>query len=89
VVAIDDMLAAPNVQQPPRLVATQNGRYAFADPTWESLSVGQKLMIRIGPDHERALKSRLRRIRALLLGKGPALRASGSALPAASVSTSH
>lgn len=81
--AIDDMLAAPNVQQPPKVVKRQDGRYAFEDATWEALSVGQKLMIRLGPDHERALKSRLRSIRALLLGKAPALRG-GRAEPAAS-----
>lgn len=72
--AIDNMLAAPNVQRPAKLVKLPDGHYAFADPTWEALSVGQKLMIRVGPDHERALKSRLRSIRALLLGKAPVLR---------------
>lgn len=87
--AIDNMLAAPNVQHPPKLVATQNGHYAFADPTWEALSVGQKLMIRVGPDHERALKTRLRSIRALLLGKAPALHAEASAQPAPSTSASQ
>lgn len=91
--AIDNMLAAPNVQRPPKLVKLPDGHYAFADPTWETLSVGQKLMIRIGPAHERALKSRLRSIRALLLGKAPVLRgraqsgAVGSAPPAAAAST--
>jgi hypothetical protein len=67
------------------LVAKPDGHYAFADPTWESLSVGQKLMIRIGPEHERALKSKLRSIRALLLGKASELR---SERPAPSASTS-
>lgn len=88
IAAIDNMLAAPNIQQPPKLVATQDGHYAFADPTWESLSVGQKLMIRIGPDHERELKSKLRNIRALLLGNAPALHGNGSAQPAPSASAS-
>lgn len=74
--AIDDMLAAPNAQPPVQLVAARDGHYAFADPTWESLSVGQKLMIRIGPEHERALKAKLNSIRALLLGRGPKLDAS-------------
>lgn len=87
--AVNDMLAAPNAQPPVKLVATQNGHYAFADPTWESLSVGQKLMIRIGPEHERALKAKLRSIRALLLGKAPELNARGSAQPAPSASTSN
>lgn len=89
IAAIDNMLAAPNVRQPPKLVATQDGHYAFADPTWESLSVGQKLMIRIGPDHERELKSRLRSIRALLLGNAPAFHTHGSAQPAPSASASQ
>jgi hypothetical protein len=83
--AINDMLAAPNARPPVALVAKPDGHYAFADPTWESLSVGQKLMIRIGPEHERALKSKLRSIRALLLGKAPELR---SERPAPSASTS-
>ena len=73
--AIDNMLAAPNVQSPPALVKTADGHYAFADPTWEALSVGQKLMIRIGPENERAVKNKLRSIRALLLGQGPELHA--------------
>jgi len=86
--AIDNMLAAPNVQRPPAVVKRADGHYAFEDPTWEALSVGQKLMIRVGPDHERELKSRLRSIRALLLGKAPALRGrsaqpgSGASAPA-------
>lgn len=84
--AIDNMLAAPNVQQPPKLVKLPDGHYAFADPTWEALSVGQKLMIRLGPDHERALKSRLRSIRALLLGQAPQLRGAAQPQPAASAS---
>jgi hypothetical protein len=87
--AINDMLAAPNARPPVKLVATQNGHYAFADPTWESLSVGQKLMIRIGPEHERALKAKLRSIRALLLGKAPELNARGSAQPAPPESASN
>ena len=73
--AINDMLAAPNARPPVALVAKPDGHYAFADPTWESLSVGQKLMIRIGPEHERALKNKLRSIRALLLGKAPVFHA--------------
>jgi hypothetical protein len=68
---IDDLLAAPNASGPVRLVPARNGHYALADPTWESLSAGQKLMIRMGPDNERALKIKLNRIRALLLGKAP------------------
>ncbi|HEU0277391.1 MAG TPA: DUF3014 domain-containing protein [Rhodanobacteraceae bacterium] len=77
---LDDLLAAPNVNGPVQLVAARNGHYALADPTWESLSAGQKLMIRMGPENERALKIKLNRIRALLLGKAPA-HSSGDATP--------
>lgn len=85
-VAINDMLAAPNARPPVALIAKPDGHYAFADPTWESLSVGQKLMIRIGPEHERVLKNKLRSIRALLLGKAPQLHAAAPAQPAPSAS---
>lgn len=78
-VAIDDLLAAPNATAPVALMALPGGRYGFADPTWETLSVGQKLMIRVGPEHERVLKEKLRSIRALLLGKAPELHAGPSA----------
>ena len=87
IAAIDDMLAAPNAQPPVALVATQDGHYAFADPTWESLSVGQKLMIRIGPENERTLKAKLRSIRALLLGQAPQFHTSAPEQPASAAST--
>lgn len=82
VAAIDDMLAAPNARAAVALVQTPDGHYAFADPTWEALSVGQKLMIRVGPENERTLKIKLSRIRALLLGKAVIL--SGHATSASS-----
>ena len=87
IAAIDDMLAAPNAQPPIALVATADGHYDFADPTWESLSVGQKLMIRIGPEHERVLKAKLRSIRALLLGKASEFHAAAESQPAAAASS--
>ena len=91
-VAINDMLAAPNARPPVALVKTADGHYAFADPTWESLSVGQKLMIRVGPQHERELKTKLRSVRALLLGKAPVFHSAvpaSVAQPAPSVSTAR
>ncbi|HLI18058.1 MAG TPA: DUF3014 domain-containing protein, partial [Rhodanobacteraceae bacterium] len=57
--------------------------------TWESLSVGQKLMIRVGPRNERLLKIKLSNIRALLLGKAPEFRAEGSAQPAPASSSAQ
>lgn len=93
IAAIDDMLAAPNAGPRVALVATPDGHYQFADPTWESLSVGQKLMIRIGPGHERVLKDKLRSIRALLLGQAPEFHSmaparSATSAPAAAAASS-
>lgn len=78
--SINDMLAAPNANAPVAVLPTGNGHYVFADPTWESLSVGQKLMIRLGPENEATLKTKLREIRTALLGKLPA---AGAPLPSA------
>ncbi|MBD8872520.1 DUF3014 domain-containing protein [Rhodanobacter sp. DHB23] len=68
IAAIDDMLAAPSLAQPPALKLA-NGRYTYADPALESLSVGQKLMLRLGPANEGELKAKLRVIRALLTAR--------------------
>ena len=40
--------------------------YQFVDPALESLSAGQKLMLRIGTDNETAVKAQLRALRAQL-----------------------
>lgn len=62
---IDHLLATPDVAGPVRLV--QPGvYYKFADPNLESLSAGQKLLIRMGPDNAGAIKAKLREIRAEL-----------------------
>lgn len=89
VAAINDMLAAPNANGQVLLAKLADGHYAFADPTWESLSVGQKLMIRVGPDNERVLKQKLRSIQALLLGKARALHTTGGAAEPAAGASSH
>jgi hypothetical protein len=65
VVAIDDMLAAPEPKQPPALQLVQ-GRYLYVDPALESRSVGQKLMVRLGAANEARFKAKLHAIRALL-----------------------
>lgn len=67
IVAIDDMLAAPNVHDP--IAVTKVGaRYHFVDPQLQSLSNGQKLMLRLGPENEAQFKAKLRMIRELLSG---------------------
>ncbi|MEW9570809.1 DUF3014 domain-containing protein [Rhodanobacter sp. Si-c] len=65
IAAIDDMLVAPEPAQPPALQLVQ-GRYLYVDPTLESLSVGQKLMLRLGAVNEAQFKAKLHAIRALL-----------------------
>jgi hypothetical protein len=67
VAAIDDMLAAPDLHVP--IAVTKSGaRYHFVDPQLQSLSNGQKLMLRMGPANEEQFKAKLRMIRSLLVG---------------------
>lgn len=75
---IDDLLQAPQPKGPIALVKTDSG-YAFADPRLEGLSVGQKLLVRMGPANETRLKAKLRAIRAAVTGQhGPARTASAA-----------
>jgi hypothetical protein len=64
--AIDDLLLAPEIDAPPRVL---RGRilYEFADPDLETRSAGQKIMLRMGPDNARRVKARLWEIRRELL----------------------
>jgi hypothetical protein len=67
ITAIDDMLAAPDIHDP--IAVTKAGaRYHFVDPQLQSLSSGQKLMLRLGPENEAQFKAKLRMIRELLAG---------------------
>jgi hypothetical protein len=45
--------------------------YEFADPALERRSAGQKLLLRSGPENERAIKAKLGEIRAALTGQEP------------------
>ena len=62
VAAIDDALAAPDVRGPVAL-ARPNVMYQYADPKIESLSAGQRLMVRLGPDNEAIVKTKLHELR--------------------------
>ncbi|HKQ29920.1 MAG TPA: DUF3014 domain-containing protein [Burkholderiales bacterium] len=62
---IDHLLAAPQVQGPVKLVQPKVF-YEFADPSLEALSIGQKLMIRMGSENAARVKTKLRQIRAEL-----------------------
>ncbi len=63
--AIDDMLAAPELEGPVPL-QRPNVLYEFADPALEARSAGQKILVRMGPSNARRVKAKLIEIRALL-----------------------
>jgi hypothetical protein len=63
VVAIDDLLAAPEPPAPVRL-AQPRILYEYADPKLEDRSAGQKIMMRIGRENAAVLKQKLADIRA-------------------------
>jgi hypothetical protein len=65
VVAIDDLLAAPEPAQPPALVRSK-AFYVYTDPALESRSTGQKLLLRTGSANEAKIKAKLRAIRTQL-----------------------
>jgi hypothetical protein len=59
---IDHLLETPEVDGPVKLV--QPGVfYEFADPSLESRSSGQKLLLRMGSDNAAAVKLKLRDVR--------------------------
>ena len=76
VAVIDHLLAAPEPDGPLKVRITEvkgpikSARpwlhYEFADPALQSLSSGQKLLLRLGPENERRIKAKLREIRGLL-----------------------
>ncbi len=68
IVVIDNLLAAPEPSQPPT-VAPSKGFYVYTDPAFESLSAGQKLLLRAGPASEARIKTKLRAIRSALTGQ--------------------
>ena len=64
--AIDDLLAAPDISDPIKLVQPKV-LYQFADPKLEACSAGQKIMIRMGVDNAAKVKAKLREIREALM----------------------
>ena len=65
IAAIDDLLAAPEVKGPVQLVQP-SVFYKYADPRLESLSAGQKIMVRIGNDNAAKVKAKLQELRQAL-----------------------
>lgn len=62
---IDNLLATPEPQEPIQLVRP-NVMYIFADPTLESRSAGQKLLLRMGPENAKAIKAKLIELKAAI-----------------------
>ena len=70
---IDHLLATPEIAGPVVLLQP-HVLYAFADPELESLSAGQKIMLRMGSGNAAHVKTKLRQLRALLTGAKSELR---------------
>lgn len=78
---IDHLLAAPQVgdaiavvlppQDPSTVVERPWVMYRFADPALESLSAGQKILVRMGPENASRLKHKLAELRARLASAPP------------------
>jgi hypothetical protein len=71
VASIDHLLATPEPTGP-LLLQQPKVLYEFADPELESLSAGQKTMLRMGPDNARRVKAKLRSLRAEVTARGAA-----------------
>jgi hypothetical protein len=69
VAVIDHLLETPAIDVPIRLVRP-HVLYRYLLPELEGLSAGQKVLLRIGPDQARRLKSKLREVRGLLTAAG-------------------
>jgi hypothetical protein len=66
--AIDDMLAAPELEGVPELVQPKV-LFLYADPALEGRSAGQKFMMRLGGEEAARVKAKLREIRRALTGE--------------------
>lgn len=84
VAAIDDLLRTPQPSSPIEVVPPPAGSagnnparpwvaWRYADPALEALPVGQKTLLRMGPDNAAAVKAKLREIRALLVAGRPSV----------------
>lgn len=65
IAVLDDLLATPELQEPPALVRP-SVMYRYADAALEKRSAGQKTLLRMGPQNAARVKAKLREIRAAL-----------------------
>jgi Protein of unknown function (DUF3014) len=63
--AIDDMLEAPQ-PEPPVLLVAPRAMFEYANADLQDASAGQKILIRMGPENEARVKSKLRQLRRAL-----------------------
>lgn len=70
---IDNLLAAPDVKGPVKLVQPEV-MYQFADPDLEARSAGQKILMRMGSENAGRIKAKLHEIRHELTSQTPDLR---------------
>jgi hypothetical protein len=59
---LDDLLATPEIPEPIKLVQPKYF-YLYSDPDLEELSVGQKIMLRLGNKNENFIKTKLNEIK--------------------------
>jgi tetratricopeptide (TPR) repeat protein len=69
---IDHLLETPDVADAPML-KRPHVLYEYADPDLEALSSGQKLLIRMGPEHRQAVKDKLREFRERIAGNASSI----------------
>lgn len=67
IAVINHLLATPTPTKPVALTQP-HVLYEFVDPAFESLSAGQKMLLRVGPANEARIKAKLRAIRDALTG---------------------
>lgn len=65
-IALDDLLASPDIEEPVRLVQPKF-YYQFADAGLEKRSIGQRILMRIGSNNEKIIKAKLEEIKKELL----------------------
>jgi hypothetical protein len=67
---IDHLLETPDLKGPIAL-ARPGVQYEYADPSLESRSAGQKLLMRMGSDNARIIKDKLRELRSAIAARQP------------------
>lgn len=66
IVALDDLLAAPDIQEPVKLVQP-SVYYKYADPDLEGRSIGQRILMRTSSKNETIIKAKLHEIKQELI----------------------